>query len=63
MTAKGFVQLNVQVTQKCADKLEIECEKLGMKKGEFLNRMITMYFVAQELGMARDIWSFFMECK
>lgn len=57
--AKGFTQINFQVPDKTAARLDAECKKHGIKRGEYLTRMLTMYYLAIELGQASDIFDFF----
>jgi len=56
--AKGWKQINFQVPQATFDKIVTECEKLGMTKGEFCTRLIVAFFLAREMGMTREIFSF-----
>jgi len=52
MAAKsGFRQINFQVPDRAFEKLENECNGLGMTKGEFCTRLITSYFLSKEMDL------------
>ena len=61
--SEGFVSVTFQLPAPAMAKLEDEVRRLGMKKTEFLTRMVVMYFLARELGMAKDIFDYFMTHK
>ena len=60
---KGFAQINFQVPQQTFDKLEEECKRLGMKKTEFMTRMLVIYFMSKEMGIAKDVFDFMIKSK
>ena len=60
-TAKGFKQINFQIPDGAFEKMTKECEERSMKISEFCTRMVTLYFLAKELGFSHDVMDFFIK--
>jgi hypothetical protein len=58
--SEGNTQITFQVPTTTYEKLEKECARIGLKKGEFLSRLVVLYFVTKEMGMSRDVFDFFV---
>jgi hypothetical protein len=62
-TKEGFHQINIQVPEKTWLKMESECARLNLTKGEFITRILVIHFLAQELGLEGDLLSVFQQKK
>ena len=62
-TKEGFHQINIQVPEKTWLKMEEECARLNLTKGEFITRILVIHFLAEELGLEGDFISLFQKKK
>ena len=61
--SEGFVTVSFQIPAQAYEKLVKEADDLHMKKTEFLTRMLVMYFLSKDMGMAKDIFDYFFQKK